>query len=166
MSPVYDTIYDYASVLKQLADASEGTAAQLEPHDLILFIAQNTGLLACGEVIMTGNMFTVNGIEIGHRDKGVNVVTVQKFWFLPEPEITRFEQFNISCKRLHSFLDWSVQFLGVDKQWREGILSSVSTIKSLEVDSISETYIQLKNDEKKYQVAPLIAVMIVAPKSE
>lgn len=157
MSPDYDTIYDYASMLPRMGEAVEGSAAQLHPNDLILFAARNTGLLICGEVAMTGNHFSVNGVEVGHRDKGVNVVTVKQFWFIPEPDITRFEQFSISHRRVWSFIGWSVQFLGADKQWHEGVISGVSTIGA---GSVPDFHIQLVGDKKHHKLAPLISILV------
>lgn len=124
MFTVYDTLYDYRSIIPRMGEAVDGSFDDLEAHDLVVFIDPYTGVPTIGEVIMQdGHRFTVNNIELAQRIHGEHVPTVDWFAYLPEPKMFRDDVFEISHKRLPSFLGRNVQAYGEDREWYQGELT-------------------------------------------
>lgn len=127
---IHDTLYDYRSIIPRMGEVVEGSFDDLETHDLVVFINQYTGVPVIGEVIMQdGHRYTVNNFELAKRIHGVIVPSVDWFAYLPEPEMFRDDVFEVSHKRMPSFLGRNVQAYGEDREWYQGELTYTGQVE-------------------------------------
>jgi hypothetical protein len=153
MFTLHNTLYDYRSIITRMGEVVDGSFNDLEAHDLVVFISPYTGAPVIGEVIVQdGHRFTVNNVEIAKRIHGKHIPDVDWFAYLPEPKMFRDDVFEISHKRMPSFIGRNIQAYGADREWYQGELTYAGQVNG--------TWHAAVDNGKPFALARTISVVV------